>query len=721
VATALDRRGGRGATPATGDRAPLVTRTERLVIELHNRALLEQDLLDKRFKFRSRPYEAHVQYSNVCNMSCIMCYDGWHPPVKKMSPAILESVRAEVAPFLSVVIPYGGSEPLIVTWDQARDMARDFSIELRLTTNVQFLDEQKFEELKDITEALFLSIDSHIPELFEEIRPGSRPEKVFRNVPVAAGLAREHGVECLGQVVFMTKNAPTLAHTIAYLADAGVPSVNVLQLLDVNGRSGLLDPFLHLSAEYIESIKRSCIEVARQKRTRLIWNAGGYERHDFRTSKVPPKERKDWNHRWEQRMRHHVPGYCMNVFNRVQIDADGTVTPCAYATDDDLVLGTLAEQRLDEIWNSANAQDLRRGMLSWDYPSLCTGCMFTDKMGPEVWLPFVETMLADLGRPRTDMDCVLEVSSPAHMHRDDAPPTIEVRRPEEAIEAWVVGLGLGGEQRQVELCELSDESTDEAVVRLPIPMEAWSRLTTNLGYWWALFGVPAADPARTLRSHEIRCLVRHESLPRVDGSTLRYPDQGHLPVVDLGAEKQRGWRPQGAATPRPELGTRRNPWPAQRTHGIDASLNGGPAGMSKKEYGLLVRRLRAAVARALPAESTLLVVSKGDARLLKLDCRAAWHFPAVGGGAWAGYHPPDSESAIEQLKAMQRRGADYLVVPATTAWWLTHYEGLAAWLGNHCPVVFENERTGTIFALGPSPAFYGRARDAEVNRHLHPV
>jgi len=473
--------------------APAIGRDERIRIELHNRALLERDLLDKRLDFRSRPYEAHIQYSNVCNMSCIMCYDGWHPPVRKMSPEILARVREEVAPFLSVVIPYGGSEPLIATWDQARDMAVDYNIELRLTTNVQFLDEQKFDELKDITEALFLSIDSHIPELFEAIRPGSRPEKVFANLPVAARLANEHGLECLGQVVFMTKNAATLAQTVGYLADAGVPTVNVLQLLDVNGRSGLLDPLLHFSSEYIESVKRSCIDVAREKRTRLIWNAGGYERHDFRTEKVPPKVRKDWNHRWEQRMRHHVPGYCVNVHNRVQIDAGGTVTPCAYATDDDLVLGSLATQGLDEVWNGANARDLRRGMLTWDYPSLCKSCMFTDKLGPEAWLPFVAAVMERLDRPRLQMDCELDVSAPPHMRRASGPPTIKVRRPPAPVERWVLGIALGGEQ-QVEVCDLSPRPTqDLEYVSLRMPAAAWKRLSTNLGYWWAVCGVNAND------------------------------------------------------------------------------------------------------------------------------------------------------------------------------------------------------------------------------------
>ncbi len=53
-------------------RAREVHPEQRLQVELHNRALLERDLLDKRLVFESRPYEAHIQYSNVCNMSCIM-------------------------------------------------------------------------------------------------------------------------------------------------------------------------------------------------------------------------------------------------------------------------------------------------------------------------------------------------------------------------------------------------------------------------------------------------------------------------------------------------------------------------------------------------------------------------------------------------------------------------------------------------------------------------
>ena len=695
-----------------------VSTRRRMEIEKRNRALLERELLAKRFVFESRPYEAHVQFSNVCNMSCIMCYDGWIPPLRKMSPDILRRVTRDFAPDLSVMIPYGGSEPLIVTWEQAHALAAEHSIEMRLTTNVQFLDAERFEEAKDVTETLFLSIDSHIPEVFEKIRPGSKPDKVFENLKLAAELSKQSGLECLAQIVFMTENAAQLPETIAYLADVGIESVNVLQLLDVNGRSGYLDPLLHFSSDYVEWVKHRCIETTQQKGTRLIWNAGGRERHDFRKRKVPPKLRKDWNHRWEQRMKRHLPGYCINVFNRVQIDADGTITPCAYATDDDLVLGELSDQSIDEIWNSPNAQDLRRAMLTWDFPSLCKTCMFTDLAPPEVYLPFAGAVPERLGRPRQTVDCTLAVDSPAHMTRSVEPPRFTVSDPGEEVAQWFLGIALGGEAEHLELHELTASPADDGGLALALPDRAWSELESNLGHWWAVFGIPAERPMRTLRSTEIRCLIRHEPVARIAGSDLRYPDLGHLAPVDLGGGKQAGWTNRRDPQARPRFGGRRtDAWQSSRLARDRAADQNGGGRMSRAEYARVVSGVRRTVRRALPADSTVLVASKGDEALLELDCRAAWHFPTGEDGQWAGFHPADGEWAIDQLEALRACGADYLVLPATSTWWLERYPEFANHLTFHYPVVCDEDAC-VIFALGRFPAFYGRRRDAAVNSYL---
>jgi len=94
-------------------------------------------------------------------------------------------------------------------------------------------------------------------------------------------------------------------------------------------------------------------------------------------------------------------------------------------------------------------------------------------------------------------------------------------------------------------------------------------------------------------------------------------------------------------------------------------------------YRDLVERIREFVARELPPDATVLVVSNGDDELLKLGAnRRGWHFPQMEDGTYAGYHPGNSAEAIMQLEVLRRKGADFLLFPETAAWWLEHYGDL---------------------------------------------
>ena len=81
--------------------------------------------------------------------------------------------------------------------------------------------------------------------------------------------------------------------------------------------------------------------------------------------------------------------------------------------------------------------------------------------------------------------------------------------------------------------------------------------------------------------------------------------------------------------------------------------------------------------------ATVLVVSKGDEELCKLDGRTAWHFPQTEHGAYAGYHPADSAAAIAQLEALREQGGEYLLFPSTAFWWLDYYRDFRMHLDNH--------------------------------------
>jgi hypothetical protein len=89
-----------------------------------------------------------------------------------------------------------------------------------------------------------------------------------------------------------------------------------------------------------------------------------------------------------------------------------------------------------------------------------------------------------------------------------------------------------------------------------------------------------------------------------------------------------------------------------------------------------VAGVRRAVASALPAGASVLVISRGDPELVRLPERAGHHFPATADGRYAGFHPADSRAALEELE--RRLGeAQYLIVPAPSFWWLDFYREFA--------------------------------------------
>lgn len=118
------------------------------------------------------------------------------------------------------------------------------------------------------------------------------------------------------------------------------------------------------------------------------------------------------------------------------------------------------------------------------------------------------------------------------------------------------------------------------------------------------------------------------------------------------------------------------------------------------DYSGLVARLRLAVEANTPVDTTLAVVSRGDETLLDLGARTAWHFPRGGDGAYAGYYPADSDAAVAHLEQLRANGAEHLVIPASCGWWLEFYGGMREHLETSYRLIYDDPRTGTIYALG---------------------
>jgi GT2 family glycosyltransferase len=116
-------------------------------------------------------------------------------------------------------------------------------------------------------------------------------------------------------------------------------------------------------------------------------------------------------------------------------------------------------------------------------------------------------------------------------------------------------------------------------------------------------------------------------------------------------------------------------------------------------YRELTERVRRAMTEVVPPGAIVLVVSRGDDELVRVDGRRAWHFPRADGGAYAGHYPASSEEAIARLETLRAEGAAYVVFPATALWWLEHYEGLTRHLDTRYSRSLADPETCVIFEL----------------------
>lgn len=161
--------------------------------------------------------------------------------------------------------------------------------------------------------------------------------------------------------------------------------------------------------------------------------------------------------------------------------------------------------------------------------------------------------------------------------------------------------------------------------------------------------------------------------------------------------------------------------PKRRKKSKSKRVSSRPGGLSLNgmEYAQLRDRIRDAVASAVPKHSTVAVVSKGDQELLQLGSRKAWHFPQGSDGRYAGHYPADGNAAVAHLWDLRVKGAEFLVLPSTAVWWLSHYKELREILEGQCKEVSGAKDDCLIYDLRPLVA-PGKGRSSRsVVRTVH--
>jgi len=109
-------------------------------------------------------------------------------------------------------------------------------------------------------------------------------------------------------------------------------------------------------------------------------------------------------------------------------------------------------------------------------------------------------------------------------------------------------------------------------------------------------------------------------------------------------------------------------------------------------YRAMITHLQDTVHRVTPPGAVVAVVSKGDTELVDHPGRTAWHFPQAESGVYAGHYPSDSSAAITHLEALRAKGAQFLVIPESSGWWLDHYREFASHLDGRYSRIHADEQ-----------------------------
>jgi glycosyltransferase involved in cell wall biosynthesis len=112
-----------------------------------------------------------------------------------------------------------------------------------------------------------------------------------------------------------------------------------------------------------------------------------------------------------------------------------------------------------------------------------------------------------------------------------------------------------------------------------------------------------------------------------------------------------------------------------------------------------IEGIRTLVSSTVPKGASIVIASKGDPELVALGEYQIWHFPSDNAGNYAGYHPADSEEAIEHLKGLCANGAEYFVLPKSLAWWKDQYSQFWHYLISTFESVGNDERSCAVFRV----------------------
>lgn len=325
-------------------------------VNKRNLILAGLDHLYRRTTTLSQPTGLMLEPADVCNLDCTGCWtnDDRHKGRQRyLSMTHFDKIMRDLGNCLNIIWFWGWGEPFLNKniYSMIRK-ARDRNIVVISSTNGNVdWDEREAEELvKSGLSKLIFAVDGLNQITYSKYRINGSLQKILENINLVVETKKRLGISfplINMRMLVMAHNEHQTNDFLDLGRFLGVDIVSYKSMCDY--RKG------DLNADF------PCDEK--------------YLRYDLRTLYDPAANKE--------------PYYCYRPWRRLEIFADGAVTPCEFDFEREYLLGTLDDDTpLTAMWNNNVMRRFRRQFIDdIDKISFCNHCPYK---GQVVWDPTVE-------------------------------------------------------------------------------------------------------------------------------------------------------------------------------------------------------------------------------------------------------------------------------------------------------------------------------------------
>jgi len=276
--------------------------------KIRNRLSILKSYLQKKPCFAGVPPTIGIEVTNRCNLNCIMCARGeMNRKLGDMRLSTLRKIIDESKEYIEYVDLQSLGEPLLHrSFIKMIEYCKANNVKCGFSTNASLLDEEKSNDiLSSGVNHVTLAFDGATKETYEKIRRGAKYDTVVTNIKHFLKLKNDKNSNCFVviQCIYMRE---TEKEVRAFREMWNVVGVDALRIRQVT-----------------HGIRKD--EPADEK---------------F----VNPKRR--------------MP--CFWLWREPHIHWDGTVVPCCQDINGDHPLGSIADNTLENLWNSEKMVELRK-------------------------------------------------------------------------------------------------------------------------------------------------------------------------------------------------------------------------------------------------------------------------------------------------------------------------------------------------------------------------